>query len=149
MGFMSFLWFANDNNPAWRDLASNNGVTRVVVIASLVITASVMSQAGVATSMLASLALEKSGTALPHLAPVSMIRNANAGPHALAYYLLRPSALRKGGPKIRLLTPVLLALLILTAFLSQFASFALLSDVSVGLVAGLVTPLDCSTAINV
>ncbi|KAH9215590.1 hypothetical protein DL95DRAFT_500099 [Leptodontidium sp. 2 PMI_412] len=136
MGFMSFLWFANDNNPAWRDLASNNGVTRVVVIASLVITASVMSQAGVATSMLASLALEKSGTALPHLASVSMIRNTNAGPHALAYYLLRPSALRKGGPKIRLLTPVLLALLILTAFLSQFASFALLSDVSVGLVAG-------------
>ncbi|KAG4431006.1 hypothetical protein IFR05_013514 [Cadophora sp. M221] len=134
MGFISFLWFAKDGNPTWRDLAFNNRITRVVVIASLIITASVLLQAGVATSMLASLALEQSGTALPYLAPVSMMRNTNAGPHALAFYLLRPSALRRGGPKIHLLTPVLLALLILTAFLSQFASFALLSDVSVGLV---------------
>ncbi|KAH7364737.1 hypothetical protein BKA65DRAFT_491956 [Rhexocercosporidium sp. MPI-PUGE-AT-0058] len=136
MGFMSFLWFANDSNPAWRGLASNNGMTRVVVIVSLIITASVMSQAGVATSMLASLALENTGTSLPHLASVSIIRNSNSGPLALAYYLLRPSELSRGRPKKHLLTPVLLTLLVLTALLSQFSSFALISDITVGLVPG-------------
>lgn len=140
VGFISFLWFADDSNPTWRDLASNNNMNRVIVLVSLVVTMSVLSQAGIATSMLASLAVEVSGTLLPHLAPVSALRNHSSDPLFLAYYILRPSLLRRGGPKRYLLTPVLLSPLVLTALLSQFTSFVLLSDLSVGLVPGRPVP---------
>ncbi|PVH72049.1 hypothetical protein DL98DRAFT_660275 [Cadophora sp. DSE1049] len=140
MGFVSFLWFADDSNLTWRDLAFSNNMNRVVVLVSLIMSISFLSQAGIATSMLASLAVEVTGTPLPHLAPVSALRNFNSGPQSLAYYLLRPSSLRRGGPKKHLLAPILLTLLILTTFLSQLVSFVLLSDINIGLVPGRTVP---------
>ena len=136
MGFISFLWFADDGNLIWRDLATNNNMNKVVVLASMIITISFMSQAVTATSMLASLAVEVTGTPLPHLAPVSALRGSNSGPQSLAYYLLRPSVLRRGGSKKQLLTPILLTLLGLTTLLSQLISFTFLSDLGIGLVHG-------------
>ena len=136
MGFISFLWFADDGNLIWRDLATNNNMNKVVVLASMIITISFMSQAVTATSIMASLVVEVTGTPLPHLAPVSALRGSNSGPQSLAYYPLRPSVLKSGGPMKQLLAPILLTLLGLTALLSQLISFTLLSDLGIGLVHG-------------
>lgn len=138
IAFISFLWFVDDRNTTWRNLASNDDIVIAVSISSLVLRVAIALQAGIATCMLASLALEQTGVLLPHVASVSMIRNSNSSPQALAYFLLHPTALRRDGSYKRFLAPGLLVLLLLTTFLSQLTSTALLSDISVGLVPGFV-----------
>jgi hypothetical protein len=137
IGFLSFLWFASDGNQTWRHIAIDNRLTTVVPILSLILRTAVTMQAGMATSMLASLALERGLVLLKQTAFISFMRHVQPQPHmftwlALAAFSKRPlpSLLRTS------VIPGLAILLTITTAAIQFTSAILLSDLTPNLIVG-------------
>lgn len=128
LGFLWFLWLANDENKLWRAIVNRNWVTRAIALASLAIRQSVSFHASVATAMIAGLALERMIVLLLNLASVSTTRNANGGPYMLLWWLWKAFHFNPHRWKTVFL-PLLITILTSTTILIQLTSFALLSDV--------------------
>jgi hypothetical protein len=81
IGFLAFLWFGNWSNHTWNNIATQNWFTRAVSLSTLAVRNAVSLQAGVATSMLASVALEQMEVHILSAASISGMRNATSGPY--------------------------------------------------------------------
>jgi hypothetical protein len=135
LGFLWFLWLADDGNSTWRDIAVRNWVTRAIALSSTVIRQAIAFQASVATAMLAALALERVFVRLSHLASVSTTRNANGGPYMLSWWLWKSFVAHPQRWRTSWLL-VLTIIIVITTTLIQLTSFALLSDVDLKTVRG-------------
>lgn len=120
VGWIAFLWFGSEN-PTWTHLVHSNWMTRSITLSALAVRISVSLQAGIATSMLASLVIEVVGIQIFQAPEISMLRFANGGPQSLLWSYW-------GQPK-RLVHTCLLMFLVVTTVASQFASTLLLSDI--------------------
>jgi hypothetical protein len=127
-GYISFLWFAADNNLTWKNIALAGWMTRSIAIAAAVLRIAITVQSGVVCSMIASILLEGPGVALPELATVSIMRAAAPAPYTLFGHIYT------GTSFIGWVATSLAALLTVTTTFLQFTSTILLSDVSTGLV---------------
>ena len=83
VGYISFLWFAGDNNIAWKTIAIAGWMSRMIAIAAVVLRTSISVQAGIASSMLAGIVLENPGIDLPNLAVISTMRATSPTPYTL------------------------------------------------------------------
>lgn len=127
IGFLWFMWMADQSNKTWHAMAAKNWLTRAVTLTSVALRTSISLQATTATSLLAGLALENTQILMQHLASVSMMRNANAGPYMLLWLIFK--AFLKDAQRWRhLLLPMMILLLTVVSLLTEFTSTALLSD---------------------
>jgi len=122
IGFLIFLWHSDESNPTWRRLVLTNWITRSATLAAIALRASISLQAGLATSMLASLILEGPGVRLFDLPEISVMRATNNGPHALLWSWGRQVS--SGGLFL------LLIMLFVSTFAAQLSSTLLLSDIA-------------------
>jgi len=123
IGILSFLWFGNQS-ATWNHIVISNWLTRTVTLTALAIRIAVTVQAGIATSMLASLIIEVSGLRLEHAPEISMMRLNNNGPQSLLWlYFFQPKQLGNA---------ILLLGLLVTTLATQFTSTLLLSDIGSG-----------------
>jgi hypothetical protein len=141
IGFISFLWWAEETNNTWLAIADAAWMTKSVTLISVILRASISLQATVTTSMLAGLMLERGEVILHHLASISSMRNSNPGPYNLAYLTL-VSWFKTGCSRKQILSTVLLILLSTTTLALQFTSTALLFDIKPGLIPGYATPIE-------
>jgi hydrogenase maturation factor len=131
LGFVSwitFLWFAADSNSTWKNIALAGWTTRSIAIAAVLLRTTVTTQAGIASSMLASILLEQHGIQLPKLAVVSAMRAAPPAPHTLVRHVW------SGVNHKNILLTGLAVLLSGTTIFLQFTSTVLLADVDTGFV---------------
>jgi hypothetical protein len=133
IGFLAFLWFGNWSNHTWNNIATQNWFTRAVSLSALAVRNAVSLQAGVATSMLASVALEQMEVHILSAASISCMRNATSGPYFFTWSMLT-AAWKRGNFRQRMLLPILAVVLTITTVLVQFTSTALLADLSPGLI---------------
>ncbi|KAL8833167.1 MAG: hypothetical protein Q9170_004448 [Blastenia crenularia] len=127
IGFLWFLWLADQSNKTWHAMAARNWITRAVTLTSVALRTSISLQATTGTSLLAGLVLENTQILLQHLASVSMMRNANAGPYMLLWLILK-AFLKDAERWRRSLLPTMVLFLALVSLLTEFTSTALLSD---------------------
>ncbi|KAH7086958.1 hypothetical protein FB567DRAFT_56031 [Paraphoma chrysanthemicola] len=128
IGYISFLWFAADNNPTWKNIALAGWITRSIAIAAVVLRTAITVQSGIVCSMIASIVLEGPRVALPELVTVSMMRAAPPAPYTLFGHIYTGTRFASW------LATSFAAVLTVTTVLLQFTSTILLSDVSTGLV---------------
>ncbi|KAK3367770.1 hypothetical protein B0H63DRAFT_565670 [Podospora didyma] len=129
LGFFSFLWLSNTDNPSWRRIVLADWVTRFITIASLVLRFAIATQAATCTSMVAAILLSSFEVSLPNAAAVSLIRVSNNGPASLLMYLDISISRKRPYNSILLLVMLILAT---NTLCLQFTSTALLSDVGAG-----------------
>lgn len=133
--FLSFLSYGNPEYRTWRNLALQNWFARCLTLSSIVMRTASSMQAGVATSMLASLVLERMEVPLIQTASISSMRNANTGP--LIFTLLMCEAFWKVCWCWKHVFILAVAVVFTTTtLLLQFTSTALLSDLGFGVVPG-------------
>jgi hypothetical protein len=128
IGYISFLWFAANDNPTWKNVALADWTTKSIAIAAVILRAAITAQSGIACSMIAGILLEGPGVALPELATVSMMRAAAPAPYTLLEHIYT------GESSKNWLATGLAATLTVTTMFLQFTSTILLSDVGTGLV---------------
>jgi hypothetical protein len=133
IGFLTFLWFGNWTNHTWNIIASRNWVTRSVSLTALAVRTAVSLQAGVTTSMLASVALEQMEVHIFSAASISSMRNTTSGPHFFTWSMLT-AAWKRRHFREWMLIPTLAVVLTITTVLVQFTSTALLADLSPGVI---------------
>jgi hypothetical protein len=104
--------------------------TRSIAIAAVLLRTAVTAQAGITSSMLASIVLEQHGIQLPKLAVISAMRAAPPSPHTLVKHIW--SDVNHNN----ILLGALASLLSGTSIFLQFTSTMLLTDISTGLVTG-------------
>ncbi|KAH7397160.1 hypothetical protein BKA66DRAFT_594444 [Pyrenochaeta sp. MPI-SDFR-AT-0127] len=126
VGFIVFLWTSDSTNSVWLNIVLAGWIPRIITITTLTLRWAVTVQAGVATSMAASLYLNGFQVSLPSVAAVSLLRFENTGPRSLLQHFTVRSQ-----PKTLFLSGIVL-LLSITTLLLQFTSTALLSDVGAG-----------------
>jgi hypothetical protein len=120
IALLSFLWRSSDSNTAWRVIVLANWTTRMVTLSALALRIAVSVQAGIATSMLASLIIEGTGIRIINAPEVSAIRFSNSGPHTLFWIYAKQAS------SCALL--MLLTILTISTIATQFSSTILLSD---------------------
>lgn len=130
VSYISFLWFAADDNMAWKNIALAGWTTRSIAVAAVVLRTATTVQAGIASSMLAGILLEGSGVLLPKLATVSVLRATSPAPYTLFAHMWSSSNVGN------CLLAALSAVLSTTTIFLQFTSTVLLTDVDTGLVTG-------------
>jgi hypothetical protein len=128
IGYISFLWFAANDNPTWKNVALADWTTKSIAIAAVILRAAITAQSGIACSMIAGILLEGPGVALSELASVSMMRAAAPAPYTLFGHIYTGTR-----SKSWLATSLAATLTVTTIFL-QLTSTILLSDVGTGLV---------------
>jgi hypothetical protein len=135
MCFLLFLSYGDSTGRTWRNIALQNWFTRCLALSSIIMRTTASMQAGVATSMLASLVLEKMEVPLIQTASILSMRNVNTGPLMVTFLLWE--ALRKVRRCWRHVFISALALVFtITILLIQFTSTALLSDLGSGVISG-------------
>ncbi|PSN66457.1 hypothetical protein BS50DRAFT_622120 [Corynespora cassiicola Philippines] len=127
---ISFLWFANDDNILWNYIAIAGWTARTIAIAAVVLRTSITVQAGIASSMLASILLEDAGIYMPKLAVLSIMRAAAPAPYTLFRHIW-PVIYTKNW-----IFSSLAAALTITSVFLQFTSTVLLADLDTGYVTG-------------
>ncbi|KAL8716636.1 MAG: hypothetical protein Q9225_006047 [Loekoesia sp. 1 TL-2023] len=127
IGFLWFLWLADQGNKTWHAIAARNWITRAVTLTSVALRTSISLQATTGTSILAGLALENTQVLILHLASVSMMRNANGGPYMLLWLMFK-AFLKDVQRWRRSLLPTMVLLLVIVSLLTEFTSTALLTD---------------------
>ncbi|KAL2286919.1 hypothetical protein FJTKL_06432 [Diaporthe vaccinii] len=128
VAFIGFLWSNPDgtqNDGTWLKIVLNDWILKSVTISTMVLRVAVSAQAGIATSMLASVIMETKGVALHRSAAVNALRYVNNGPQSLTL-ALRDTYSRSG------LWAAVALLLCLTTFALQFASTVLVGDLAIG-----------------
>jgi hypothetical protein len=130
IAYISFLWFANDSDDVWKTIAIAGWTTRTIAIAAVVLRTSATVQAGIASSMLASILLEDTGIYLPKLAVVSIMRAASPAPYTLLWHTWFSGFSRNW------LFLIVAAALSITSVFLQFTSTILLTDIDTGHVIG-------------
>ena len=126
IAFLTFLWFADEENATWHAIATRNWMTRAISISALIIRNSVYLQSSVATGMIAARSLEEVQVLLSQLAAVSIARYSNSGPYALTWIMSR-MVVQNPQRWRAIMIPLLL---VITTSLSQLTSTALLSDLA-------------------
>ncbi|KAI8941765.1 hypothetical protein NX059_002968 [Plenodomus lindquistii] len=134
VGYISFLWFAADDNATWKNVALAGWTTRSIAIAAVVLRTAITAQSGIACSMIASILLEGPGVALPELATVSIMRAAAPAPYTLFGHIYAGTKFTSWW------ATSLAAVLTITTLFLQFTSTVLLSDVGTGLVTAHLAP---------
>ncbi|OAL42888.1 hypothetical protein IQ07DRAFT_686115 [Pyrenochaeta sp. DS3sAY3a] len=134
IGYISFLWFAADDNATWKNVALAGWTTRSIAVAAVVLRTAITVQTGIVCSMIAGILLEGPGVALPEVATISMMRAAAPAPYILVRHIYTGNRLTSW------LATSLAATLTVTTIFLQFTSTMLLSDVSTGLVTGHLAP---------
>lgn len=119
--FLSFLWYSAASNPLWRRIVLAGWMTRSATLSAVILRVAISIQAGIATSMMASLAIEVTGIQFFDILEFSIIRFSNSGPYKLFWLCAKKPT------SIILLS--LLGILSLSTLVTQFASTLLLSDV--------------------
>ncbi|KAF2690850.1 hypothetical protein K458DRAFT_382426 [Lentithecium fluviatile CBS 122367] len=120
--FLAYLWNSDDSNKIWHRIVLANLVTRSVTLSAVILRITVSVQAGLVTSMLASLILEGAGICLLDVLEISFMRFANNGPHMLLWVYAKQVGSAASFS--------LLAALALSTFATQFTSTLLLSDIA-------------------
>nr|KAH7311037.1 hypothetical protein BKA65DRAFT_558860 [Rhexocercosporidium sp. MPI-PUGE-AT-0058] len=128
LGFLWFLWYANERIPFWRWLVLKGYVQRTVTLSSAVLRTVVALQSSLSTSMLAALILETLGFRLRKSAFLS-IQRSNGG---LPFELLEPRYFWRHSKTIL----CLIVSLCTTTILAYFISTALISDFQLVYTAG-------------
>jgi hypothetical protein len=145
IGFLAFLWSRKKNNPTWRLVMVNGWTTRAVSLTSALVRNAADMQAGIAVAMLAALALESFQVRLAEAAKMSSLRSGRCDPFDLLPSVVGSFKWNRGV----LFTPT--TLLICTAFLLQFSSTVLLSDLYLGMLPGhaqsITSPIDLSYSV--
>lgn len=133
IGMLTFLWANSMTAPDdlksgtfWRYIVFQGWATRVVTLCAAVIRLVIVSQAGLITSMIASILLEKVGVQLWAVPLLALVRSITVAPETLLLASL-PSRFRLSS-KVICYFAILLSTLITLA--SQFFSTVLLSDFS-------------------
>ncbi|KAK0613306.1 hypothetical protein B0T14DRAFT_569373 [Immersiella caudata] len=131
IGFLAFLWAgsycARNSLPfaqTWYTLLDQGWVLRAITLTTVLLRTATSLDAGIATSMLATLLLERQGVQLSRLAKVSILRSTDSPPHALAWAAWIDILTRPLHNSLR----YLLTALLLTTLTTQFASTILLFD---------------------
>lgn len=125
---ISLLWFLDESNATWAYIVQENLLTRSVTLLAQTLRTAISIQAGIATSMLASLAIESSGVDVLPAIDISSARASNSGPLSLLTTY----------SKMRDIEATSLDLLLYTSILAvstvalQFSSTLLLTDISLG-----------------
>jgi hypothetical protein len=130
IGFLAFLWSGKQNNPTWRLVMVNGWMTRAISLTSALVRNAADMQAGIAVAMLAALALESFQVRLADAAKMSSLRSGRCDPFDLLPSVFGSFKWNHGV----LFMPT--TLLICTAFLLQFSSTVLLSDLDLGMLPG-------------
>ncbi|KAF2140814.1 uncharacterized protein K452DRAFT_359269 [Aplosporella prunicola CBS 121167] len=139
---ITFLWFGSDKNDTWRKIMVDGWIGQVVTALSLAIRFAVVTQAGAAVALLASISIESAdGVLLKEVPALSIIRYTNTGPigSVLNFWRIR-------GRNIRVLH--LVGLLTLTTSVLQFTSTILLWDIRSGAVRGFPRQKDIAVGIS-
>lgn len=121
--FLTWLWFSDRGQPAWRRLVISSYVAQSITISAVLIRAALGILAPITTFMIAAIVLERRGVPLNVLLPVSTARHTNSGPVSLITYALSPSIL--GG-----FFSALVSLHFLLAVAAQFSSTLLVYDLN-------------------
>ena len=135
VGFLWYLWTAGPSSGPWHAIAVRNWFPRSVALLSLATRNSLGLISAIATGMIAALALESFIVLLLNLASVSTLRNANGGPYLLFWWLCRSAWYSRRRWRTVWLQ-VLIALLALLSFATQFMSTVLLSDLGSRVIPG-------------
>ena len=122
IGFLTFIWFGD--NEVWRRIALAGWVPRSISLTSAAIRVVIAFQAGIATSMIASMILQAFQVLLSEAPSVSMMRWQTSGPHHLFRSMI--AAIRRTGVTVFVFATMMLTV---TTIASQFISTILLSDV--------------------
>ncbi|KAF2727921.1 hypothetical protein EJ04DRAFT_569950 [Polyplosphaeria fusca] len=130
VGFLAWLWYGSRSGELWRRLALGGWSSQAVAIASLVLRTALVLLAGIATSMIASVALEDGGVPLRNAVDLSVARFASPGPNTFWYETFFQRDF------IAVPLRGLLGALILSTLAVQFSSTILLSDIGNGRVVG-------------
>ncbi|KAJ9616896.1 hypothetical protein H2200_000616 [Cladophialophora chaetospira] len=123
LAFLTFLWAADTDNYAWREIVVSGWVTRSVTISALALRWATAAQAVTCTSMLASVLLEVYAVPLSKAAAVSILRADNTGPWVLL------KSMRLQWHRGSLPIAIMALLTTFTTLALQFTSTALLSQV--------------------
>jgi general stress protein CsbA len=129
-GYITFLWFAANDNTTWKNIALAGWMTQSIAVAAVVLRTAITIQAGLASSMIAGILLEGSGVILPKLAAISLMRATFPAPFTLFIHLWSNVGFQNWVPT------GLAVVLSVTTISLQFTSTVLLADVDTGLVTG-------------
>ena len=135
VGFLWYLWTAGPSSGPWHAIATRNWFPRSVALLSVATPKSLGLMSAIATGMIAALALESFIVLLLNLASVSTLRNANGGPYLLFWWLCKSAWYSRRRWRTVWLQ-VLIALLALLSFATQFMSTVLLSDLGSRVIPG-------------
>ena len=131
IGILTFLWANSMTAPDdletgtfWRYIVFQGWATRVVTLSAAVIRLVIVSQAGLTTSMIASILLENVGVQLWAVPLLSLVRSITVGPEAI----LRASLPRHFRLSSKVICHFAILLSMLNTLASQFFSTLLLSD---------------------
>lgn len=130
VGFLTWLWYGNRSGELWRRLTLGGWSNQAVAIASLVLRTALVVLAGIATSMIVSVALEDGGVPLRYALDLSVARFTSHDPNAFWYETFFQRDF------IAIPLRVLLGALFLSTLGVQFSSTILLSDIDSGRVVG-------------
>lgn len=133
--FLWFLWYGTPSNRLWHLIIMRSWAARAVTITSIVLRGALTLQGGVCLSMLAAIALERSSVPLDCVGKVSLMRaDGDKGLVAVLTGFAWP--LLRSGPRFEQLVLPAVLLVLMTTFLGQFTSTALLSDFAIRPVPG-------------
>ena len=135
IGFLWYLWTAGPTSGPWHAIAIRDWFPRSVALLSVATRNSLGLMSAIGTAMIASLALESFVVLLLNLASVSTLRNANGGPYLLLWWLCKSAWYSRRRWRTVWLQ-VLITLLAILSFATQFMSTVLLSDLGSRVVPG-------------
>ncbi|KAK3348648.1 hypothetical protein B0T25DRAFT_546166 [Lasiosphaeria hispida] len=136
LGFLGFLWFANQTDNLWRRIASDNWMPRAIAICAEVIKQPISFSTGTLVAMMAALVLEQFDVVLPNAASVSLMRaTASSGSSLL---LLWHQLVTMVATRFKNSWPTLLLVFLLSCVygLTQAVSILLLSDLGLATIPG-------------
>ncbi|KAK6531915.1 hypothetical protein TWF694_003078 [Orbilia ellipsospora] len=130
MGWFAFLWWGTIDNSVWHRIVINDWATRAISLPSSFFRMAVVTQAGIALSMLAAIAIERSYVPLSHLPAVSIMRATAPSTTSTIFGLIFPLAQNshEGRGPMTFSVIGLASLITLTTTLLGFTSTILISD---------------------
>lgn len=128
LGFLWYLWIADERNDFWRWLVRREYLQRTVTLSSTVIRTVVTFQSGICTSMIAGSIMELSGFEFSRTASLS-IRRFNGG---LPTYLFQSGVFNRQAWYLFIVT----VLLSMTTIASYFLSTGLIADLGIAPIFG-------------
>lgn len=132
IAFLAVFWHVSlqavQDRPAprfWVSIVQGGKTATIVTITSVLIRTAMSLQAGLSSSMIASIVLERKGTSFWKLPIISIIRTVAVSPSVLAW-----SVLRRPFKEIPIFHTIVIVIFLVNSIIAQFTSTILLQDFS-------------------